>query len=200
MTKGTTFAEPTADGKLLNKMIAASAAWHKDGEHMLAVTMASVVLHATKFGNVDVATRHLVAHGADEKGGKSKTYIRVNEMRTWFVANGPFTWDTDTKVFKLNKDKQAKLKVELDKDFKALAKRLMENRFWESKPEPEFKDFVFLDELEKLIKRGTSRLAKIEADPTLKGKAKTDTEGIEIAKQIIAANGKVKVVPAVTVH
>jgi len=189
MTKATNkklFAEATADGKIIDKMIKSSAQWFTDGKHMMAVAMASVLMHAVKFGNVDVATRLLVAHGADAEGGKSKTFVRVNNMRDWLIEKGPFTWNKETKRFTLNKAKQASLKIEMDKNERKFGAALVATPFWDLKPVSEFKDFELHKELAKLAKRAKSRAEAIEADPALKLKAKTDLDGLADLEALIA--------------
>lgn len=180
------FAAATADGKVIEKMIKSSAAWYTDGKHMMAVLMASIVMHATKYGNVDVATRALVSYGADEKGGKSKTFIRINNMRDWLIAKGPFTWNKETNAFNLNKAKQATLKIEMDKNERKFGSDLVANPFWDLAPVAEFKDFELHKELAKLLKRAKARDEAVKADPTLSKKAKTDLDGLADLETLVS--------------
>lgn len=161
----------TTDSATIKHMVGCIAKDRVHFERLVSATAASVVMHAVMHGDVTLADRFcegLVMSLGGQLKGKSKTMIRTNELRAWFVKSGPFTFNQEAGTFGLSKDRRIKLKAEMDKSVKDFGKNLITNSFWVVKPEPEFKGFDFDAELQKII----AKARKYAKDEKKKDKTK----------------------------
>lgn len=141
----------THDVKAINGMIASIAKRGKQWQQDCHIAGICVALHAVKFRDVSLGTRLCEAMSYDG-----------NSMRTWLIAFGPFKWtevpvlgedgkplfnkDGSEKLkkgFKLDDEKHARFKAELDKDEKAFIKVRREESYVTLKPPIPFQGFDF---------------------------------------------------------
>lgn len=111
---------------------------------------------------------HAVVHGdvtlADDLTKAMGDGWRLNALRAWFGAMGPFGWAAKDKAtkrdahFTLNKDKRNAMLAEYKADDKAFIAKLSGLKsYWEFKPEAEFEGFDLDKELKKLLARAKSK-------------------------------------------
>lgn len=154
--KGSTKADIEA---LIAKIKANVATLHTD----VAIACAKIVTHAIEHGDVTLAPRLMAAFG---DGKENRTLIRANMLKAWFETYGPFTWNSETKAFNLNKKKRAELepKIKTAKDRQKFERELSEtNKPWAVKPERTYKGINALQEIKRTIAK-IEREAKKHAD------------------------------------
>lgn len=134
--------------------------------------MVNCVLVALEHGNTTPAT------DLCEQIKVVKT-IRSTEISRWLEVNGPFTWDVEGKVFKLNRDKAKTMKEELKA--KGLAKFATELMALEMANNPEYKGFSTIVKLKAIINEAN----KIKKDPNKMQSDKTVLTGIEELEAIL---------------
>lgn len=168
----------TLSTKEIVALISAIKISAKDLQVKVHTTMAKIVVHAIKFGDVTLADRLINAFGE-----RNKTVFRTNDLRRWFEDRGPFRYDTETKGFKLNKDKRDTLAkmVTTAKDTAAFYSKLMKVAPWEVKGEPEYKGFDFMKQIKAAI-----RMAQ-KAEKEHGNHPKTKLDGLDTIRRAVAA-------------
>ncbi len=148
----------TTDGKAITAMAKDLKSRSDSIKPDIHILSCSVVAHAVEHGDATKAT--LLPTIVTEALGEG---WRLNAMRQWFEAIGPFTWvaKTDDKAagFRINKEKRAKMKADLDKlgETKYLAKLAKSKTFFEFKPEAPYEEFSFKKQLAALIKKAQGK-------------------------------------------
>lgn len=160
------------DGQSISKLTKSISSRNKKLRTDIAYCAAMCVMHAVKHGNVTPATQLCDALG----GG-----WRVNALRDWFVAFGPFMWDQEAKAFALDKTRQPAYKKEMKADEVKFASSLTEEPFWEFKPEPEYQGFDLKEVLGTVIKRAKKAQTDHGDDP------KTHVNGLDKVVELHAA-------------
>lgn len=173
----------TMDGSAISNMIADLSKRSKAMIGDVHTTACSVIAHAVKHGDATMAT-HMPDRVTEALGGA----WRLNALRSWFEAMGPFKWhakDGDKPAgFKIDKDKRKLLASDLEKlgeaDF--LAKLIAKKTFHEFKPEAEYEVYSWKAALAKAIKYAMAK----QKDETRKAKGKDDFEGLTEAQELLA--------------
>lgn len=138
----------TDNGTEIAKLIANIKKQNTNLLKRVAVAAASCVCHAIQHGDVSKADMLV-----DALEG-----WRRNDLRQWFLDNGPFMWvDKDENgariegKFKLNPETKDQFKQMYKREADVFMKNMLEIPFWIAKKEPEFKPFKLVDELMKVI-------------------------------------------------
>lgn len=151
----------TDEQKVIKEMLGAigsSSAFLRNTVNTCAM---SCVLHAVKHGNVTPATQLL------EKLGDG---WRLNALRHWFLAYGPFRWDVEEEAFYLHKGSREQYQAELSANSETFVGKMDSCPFWEFKPEAKFVGFDLKRELERL--KAKAEKAEGETDENKKKKIK----------------------------
>lgn len=170
-----------ASAKIIRERIKADGIAVRSAFQSVHITVAKIMTHALRFGDVSFASVLIAELGSD---------VRSNLLREAFETFGPFKWG-DTKAldaegkpikgFKLDKDKKEAMQdcVADAKSIQIFERETCEKlaTLGEKKPEPVYKGFNFLEQFERLIKR-----ARAEAGKHPDKVALIDTTGIEAAE------------------
>lgn len=106
----------TADNSVISKALSAiKSAGHKF-QVSVDLCAACCLVHAIVHGNVTPARTLL---------GNVPNGMRVNALRTWFEAMGPFVWNKESKELDFDKSRAKVFKAEYAKNKVAFASRLM---------------------------------------------------------------------------
>lgn len=173
----------TTDGKLITKML--GDVQKRSGElkgdvHILAC---SVIAKAIKDGDATQAT-----HMPDALTEALGEAWRLNALRQWFEAFGPFKWhakDGDKPAgFKIDKDRRKAMVKDMDDlgEAEYLDKLVTVKTYWEFKPESEFKPF----DLVAMLGRIVSEAKKKAADDKRKAIGKDDLTGLTEVAELYA--------------
>lgn len=139
------------DSKEVNKQIASISKRSSGLRKDIAIAAASVVCHAVVHGDVTLSDKLIKAMGDG---------WRLNALREWFIAFGPFVYNESDKVFNLDKAKRTELKKEYDADRTKFVTKLVAEPFYDFKPEPEFKPI----DIPAMLKRALKQAEKAAND------------------------------------
>jgi hypothetical protein len=168
----------TSDQKAIGQMIGEIGGTSKRLRELVNTCAMSCVWHAVEHGNATPAS------SLCEKLGEG---WRLDALREWFIAYGPFKWNADKRSFYLNKDKLDEYKSEISSDLDTFLGRMESCPFWQFKPEPSFVGFDLEKELKKL--RAKAEKAEIETDESRKAKIRIKPEHIDKFKEFVATLG-----------
>ena len=172
----------TESASIIEKDIATYAANGKANDDLIQATAIKVLIHVENFREPSLANKAVEGLPAS---------ARKNALLGFFEKYGKLKYNSDSKrlVFK--------------KEFKTDLEGAKKNPFWTFKPEPEYKSVDSLAEIEKLIKRLSSRLENKESEPEKYGKDKIEETHIlalealrETLKQSTPANDTPAQAPA----
>lgn len=172
----------TTQGKAISEMIADLAKRSTAMMGDVHVAACSIIAHAVKHGDATLAT-HMPDRVTEALGGA----WRLNALRQWFEAFGPFKWhakDGDKPAgFKINKEKRAEMLKSLEKDeAKFLAKLIKTKSFHEFKPEAPYEAFNFQKQLAALIKKAQGKAS----DDARKEVGTDNFDGLDKAIELLA--------------
>lgn len=167
---------PTFDGKKIAKGIETFAGIVQSAADLGHKLAASCIAHAVKHGDSTLADRLVEACGET---------VRKNALRSWLMANGPFSWDKEAKRFVKSEKKHDKLAAELKAEGESefIQRIAAIKNGWDKTPEAEFGGFDLLKVLQSAVKK--SATYKDETDPARK--AKINIRGVQHLERAIEA-------------
>lgn len=163
----------TSDAKVINKMIVKFKDGNTKLHHMVHAIAVSCVLHAVEHGNVTPTNTFIKAFSV----GSEANGWRLNALRDWLEAIGPFSWSKESKSFVFSKQKFEVIKAAGGIDTSKLP------TFWDRKPEPEYRPFDLNAEIIKLVKMAETKAN--EKDEVKRAKNKIPMNKLEALKGLV---------------
>lgn len=160
----------STDGAVIVKMIDEIKTANASIKTKISIAAASCVMHAIKHGDITLGLSLITALSAADGDKKGATPWRTNALRSWFIAEGPFSVTKDAKgkdELAYDDAKAKKLAKIMAPDEARFGGTLVRNPFWLAKPEADFKPFDYDKELARInrqaadYQKGTGKAAKL---------------------------------------
>jgi hypothetical protein len=146
------FKSLTTDGASIKAMLASISTTMAEMKQFTQIAFASCIMHAVKHGDTTLAN---IAQDAIDAIGDA---LRTNAVRAYFVANGPFYYNEESKKLRYSKQKAAVLRAEFEKGEAAFGTKIMANHWTTYKPETPFQGYSLVGKIKALIAKAEKDL------------------------------------------